>query len=435
MLRSLALAFGLLAVAVPTATAADAEIFASNSIATITDHRDPRLDKPLKGFAHRVEKRRLIVTGTPESDVVALRGGEIDFGDDGVVDFEARRFDSVRVDLGDGEDRLIRRGDERLRLRAADLSSVESIEVEMTGAGDRITVDDLTASGTWEVHVKLGKGLDRATVNTSDEDEQVSVSPFSGVSVLGPVWVTFDDAEPADRLRVNARGGDDILSASTDRMKLTLDAGDGGGTLIGGPGDDVLLGGDGFDDVRGGKGDDVASMGGDFDRFMWFAGDGDDRVDGGASSRDSLFFQGTPDAEAFGLEPHRFTRDDVAIDLDDLEIVDTVAFNGADAYAIGDMRGSDVTELNASLASSFGTPSGDGSQDRIQIAGTAGDDDVVITGKKVFSGALTVTGLPIRLGISHAELANDTLAIDTLGGDDSVDTSGLAPDVIGLEVD
>ncbi len=286
----------------------------------------------------RIERRRLIITGTPESDVVALEGGEIDFGDDGIVDFEARRFDSVRVDLGDGEDRLIRRGDERLHLRAADLASVESIEAEMTGGEDRVTVDDLTPSGTWEVHVKLGAGLDRATVTTSDEDEQVSVSPFSGVSVLGPVWVTFDDAEPADRLRVNARGGDDILSASTDRMKLTLDAGDGGGTLIGGPGDDVLLGGDGFDDVRGGKGDDVAYMGGDFDRFMWFPGDGDDHVDGGASSRDSLFFQGTPDAEAFALEPRRFTRDDVSIDLDDLEIVDTVAFNGADTYTIGDKR-------------------------------------------------------------------------------------------------
>ncbi len=94
-----------------------------------------------------------------------------------------------------------------------------------------------------------------------------------------------------------------------------------------------------------------------------------------------------------------------------------------------------MTELNASLASSFGTPSGDGSADRMAtIAGTEGDDDVAITGKKVFSGALTVTGLPIRLGISHAELALDHLVIDTLGGDDSVDTSGLAPDVIGLEV-
>ena len=39
------------------------------------------------------------------------------------------------------------------------------------------------------------------------------------------------------------------------------------------------------------------------------------------------------------------------------------------------------------------------------------------------------------LDISHAEAALDTLAIDTLGGDDTVDTSGLGPDVIGLDID
>ena len=59
-------------------------------------------------------------------------------------------------------------------------------------------------------------------------------------------------------------------------MRLTLDGGDGGGTLFGGPGDDVLIGGDGFDDVDGGKGNDVARMRGYFDRFTWHPGDGTD---------------------------------------------------------------------------------------------------------------------------------------------------------------
>ena len=324
-----------------------------------------------------------------------------------------------------------------MRLAAGDLASVEQIDLTLGGGDDRVTVDDLTAAGTWGLQVHLGGGLDRAVVNASEEDDQVSVTTFSGqVNVLGPVWVRFDGADAADRLRVNGRGGEDIVSASTDAMALTLEAGADGGVLLGGPGDDVLIGGDGFDDVRGNKGDDVAYMGGDFDRFMWFPGDGSDRVDGGAS-RDSLFFQGSADAEAFTLAGNRFTRDvgGIVMDLDDLEVIDSVAFNGADAYRVGDLRGTDVIELNASLASSFGTPNGDGSGDRVEIAGTEGDDDVVITGKKVFSGALTVTGLPIKLGISHAEVALDTLAIDTLAGDDHVDTSGLAPDVIGLEVD
>ena len=46
-------------------------------------------------------------------------------------------------------------------------------------------------------------------------------------------------------------------------------------------------------------------------------------------------------------------------------------------------------------------------------------------------GSVQVTGLPVKLGICFAEAARDTLLIDTLEGDDTVDTSGLAPDVIG----
>ena len=64
---------------------------------------------------------------------------------------------------------------------------------------------------------------------------------------------------------------------------------------------------------------------------------------------------------------------------------------------------------------------------------TEGDDKVAVTGKKVVFGSATVTGLPVKLGISFAQIGFDTLAIDTLGGNDSVDTSGLGPDVISLE--
>ncbi len=58
MLRSLAAALALLAVAAPAAAAHsdDAEIFATDNTATITDPRDPRLDDHLKGFARRVER-------------------------------------------------------------------------------------------------------------------------------------------------------------------------------------------------------------------------------------------------------------------------------------------------------------------------------------------------------------------------------------------
>ena len=109
--------------------------------------------------------------------------------------------------------------------------------------------------------------------------------------MLGPTFVRFVNPQPTDRLTVDGRGGDDIVSASIASMTLTLVGGDGDNVLLGGPGDDLLIGGDGFDDVRAARAT-TRRLGGDFDRFSWAPGDGNDRVDGGAS-RDSLSFSGT----------------------------------------------------------------------------------------------------------------------------------------------
>ena len=394
------------------------------------------------GGRARIEKRTLLITGTPEDDRLKLRDGrrlQVDFGDDGVIDFEPgrRRFDRVEIDLGDGEDDAVvhegSAGDNRIELEGHTLTGVERVEVAAGDGDDMLIVDDaLYPAGVWGVQADLGAAdgdLDRVVVQDSDEGNQTSVSFFSNrVSVLAEVWTTLTGVEPTDRLRVNGNGGDDIVSASTDAMSLTLTGGEGDNVILGGPGHDTLIGGNGFDDVKGGRGDDTAYMGGYFDRFSWAPGDGSDTVDGGAS-RDSLFFLGSDEAEAFELRGGRFTRDvgNIVMDLDDIEVVDARAGGGADTFRIGD---SDVSELNAGL------PPGGGAADpdRIEIEGTEGDDDVAVTGKKVVFGSVTVTGLPVKLGISFAQIGFDTLVIDTLGGDDSVDTTGLGPDVIDLDV-
>ena len=129
----------------------------------------------------------------------------------------------------------------------------------------------------------------------------------------------------------------------------------------------------------------------------------------------------------------RLTRDvgDIVMDVDDIEELDLIAGAGADRFSIGDVRGTGLADVFASLAPGGGAPD----PDRVEIAGTEGADKVAVTGKKVVFGSVTVTGLPVKLGISFAQAAFDTLAIDTRGGDDSVDTSGLEPDVIALETD
>ena len=380
----------------------------------------------------RIEKRTLHITGTPGDDTVSIHGNEIDFGADGVIDYEPiRRYDRVKIDLGDGVDKLIHEGtrrDDRIEVRG--LTGVEYVDVNAGDGDDSITVDAI--EDLWEVHADLGAAdgdLDRVTVDDSDEDDQSSIGNFGRLSVLASVYVTLDGYELTDRLRLNGNGGEDILSASTDLMAITLDGGEDTDVVLGGPGRDTLIGGDDFDDIKGGRGDDTVFMGADFDRFSWAPGDGSDTVDGGPGSRDSLFFLGSADAETFELAGDRFTRDvgNIVMDLDGIEIVDAVAGAGADTFRIAD---SSVTELNASLAPG----SGANDPDRIEIEGTEGDDDVTVTGKKVVWGSATVTGLPVKLGISFAQIGFDTLAIDTLGGDDSVDTSGLGTDVIDLEV-
>jgi Ca2+-binding RTX toxin-like protein len=374
----------------------------------------------------RIDKRTLVIAGTPADDVIAVRDTgrrlAIDFGDDGVIDFEPseRRFHSIRVEGGDGFDTLIRRGDDEL----GELDSVERVDID----ADRVTVDDLAPYGVQEVHVT---GADRVTVNATDGQDNIDVSAFKDtVFVLGPTFVEVDGAEKTDRLRVNGGDGRDSISASTDAMALTLDAGDGGGTLFGGPGDDVLIGGGGFDDVNGHKGDDIAHMGGFFDRYMWAPGDGSDSVDGGGS-HDSIFVTGSNDAETFGIAPFRrgvrFTRDvgSTAADLDSVEEIDTIALGGADTFKIDDLSGTGVDLVDVSLAPSFGTANGDKAADRVEIDGST---PATVTGQTVISGAVTVTGLAARLQISHSDGPLDTLAVHA----PAVDTSGLQPGTIGI---
>jgi hypothetical protein len=127
--------------------------------------------------------------------------------------------------------------------------------------------------------------------------------------------------------------------------------------------------------------------------------------------------------------PRRWCR------LDDIEEIDTIAFGGADVFNVGDLHGTAVTEVNANLAPSFGTAAGDGARDRVEVDGTERADAITVTGRTLFSGAVTVTGLPVKVGITHAEGALDTLAIHTLGGADTVDASGLEPGTIEVTAD
>jgi hypothetical protein len=127
----------------------------------------------------------------------------------------------------------------------------------------------------------------------------------------------------------------------------------------------------------------------------------------------------------------RVTREGDALDLNGIEEIDPVAGGGADTVAIGDLSGTGVALVDVSLSS--GLPGGDGQPDHVSVQGTGKVDRMALTGRVVVAGTATLTGLPASVNISHAE-PDDTLALDTGAGDDTLDTSAFDPGTIGLEV-
>jgi hypothetical protein len=131
-----------------------------------------------------------------------------------------------------------------------------------------------------------------------------------------------------------------------------------------------------------------------------------------------------------------FTRDlgGIALRLERLEEIDTLAGRGEDTFTVGDLSRTPTELVDVSLSPGFGAPGGDAQADRVAVTGTDGDDELNLAGSVVIGGTATLTGLPWTVNVSHAEGALDTLAIDTGAGDDALDTSAFAPETIGLEV-
>ena len=257
-------------------------------------------------------------------------------------------------------------------------------------------------------------------------------------SVAGlPAVVTVDGSEGAnDSLVVRAHGGNDNINASTlvaDVVKLTIDGGTGNDTILGSRGADMLLGGDGNDFIDGQQGDDVALLGDGDDVFQWDPGDGNDTIEG-QDGTDKMLFNGANIAENIDISANggrvRFFRDvaNITMDLNDVERIDFDARGGADNIVIGDLSGTDLVSVNLDLAGVESSGTADGATDTVTLAGTNGADTIAIVGS---AGNVTVSGLPAIVNIKAADPA-DGLTVNALGGNDTVDASGLAAGVVNL---
>jgi Ca2+-binding RTX toxin-like protein len=331
-----------------------------------------------------------------------------------------------------------------------DLNDVEQIDLDALGGRDTLTVNnmsgtDLTTLNS-DLEATLGVGVgdgqpDTVTVNGTDGNDAVVVSGANGAATVTGLAATIHvtAADPTlDVLAVNSLGGDDNVDASgldATAMKLSVDGGLANDRLVGGGGNETFLGGDGNDFVDGGRGADLALLGPGDDRFQWDPGEGSDVVEG-QDGLDAMTFNGAGQDEIFDVSANgqrvRFFRNlgNIIMDLDDVERIDLAALGGIDTVRVHDMSGTDLTTLNGNLEGAPASGTGDGAVDTITVEGTNGDDAIVVSGA---SGSVTVAGLVATVNLTAAELA-DVLVIDTLAGNDTTDSSGLAPNTIVLTI-
>ena len=251
-----------------------------------------------------------------------------------------------------------------------------------------------------------------------------------------PAQVNIANSEGAnDSLVVNALGGNDGVTATTlpaGVIKLTIDGGAGDDTLLGSQGADVFLGGDGNDFIFGDNGNDLAFMGAGDDVFQWDPGDGNDTLEG-QDGTDTMLFFGSNASENIDIVANGgrvlFLRNvaNVTMDLDDVENIDFRALGGADNIVVGDLSGTDVTQIGLDLRGPNG--GGDGAADTVTVNGTNGDD---VFGAAGDAGGVNVFGLQAAVNIFFQEQANDRLTLNALGGDDVVNATSLEADGIQL---
>jgi Ca2+-binding RTX toxin-like protein len=287
-----------------------------------------------------------------------------------------------------------------------------------------------------------GDGTDTVEVNGGNASENFSITA-NGTRVrfdrLDPAPFTIDIGT-TENLVLNANGGDDVITAGNGLaplISLTLDGGAGNDTITGGDGNDMLIGGDGNDVITGGRGNDVALMGAGDDTFVWNPGDGSDVVEG-QGGNDTLQFNGANVSEKIDLAANgsrlRMTRDigNVTMDVNGVEQVNFTARGGADNITVDNLAGTGVTAVNLDLAGIPGSGVGDGQVDTVIVNGTSKADMILVTGSGT---GFSVTGLSAVVTAQGSDGATDQLVVNALGGNDTVNASGLPAGVVGLTVD
>ena len=244
---------------------------------------------------------------------------------------------------------------------------------------------------------------------------------------------TFDRAT-FDAISVLAGGGNDtvILDSSggefTDTEATTIDGQDGDDHLIGAGAAETFIGGRGDDLVDTSFGDDLVFLGEGDDVAEWRPGGGNDTIEG-QEGHDALDFRGANVAEVFDVFANGarilLLRNvaNVTMDLEDVEEIDIAASGGADVVTVGDLTGTDATDVVVDLAMVPGSAGGDAQIDAVTVVPPAGAEAVDVEHD---AATMIVSGLPWTVFVEAGETVDDRIAIAG---------TGLAVNVNGTEGD
>ncbi len=239
-----------------------------------------------------------VVTDYPAVTSVTIDGGA---GDDTITGSE--HTDTLRG--GDGVDRIV--GDQN--------KAPGSVDVFEGQAGDDTLVWN---PGHDSDKMDGGDGTDTIEVNGGGGGEQFTVNDAGGGRArfdrTGPTppGPFFLDIGTAERLDMNANGGDDTFAAGAGLaalgLKLDIEGGDGADTIDGGDGDDLIHGGEGDDKITPDDNPalpgprDLAFGDGGNDTMIWNGGDDDDLNEGGDGT-DTIEVNGANLPEQFTVKP------------------------------------------------------------------------------------------------------------------------------------
>jgi hypothetical protein len=302
-------------------------------------------------------------------------------------------------------------------------TAANGASVEVTAPGAVVSV-----SGGESANDRIlfnGVGGDTVSVNgTSGADTmQIQISPISGARTTVGAYSVPVDVTGAANLVLNGLGLADTITGAIGVAGLvssvTIDGGDGDDVITGTDAADTILGGAGNDTVTPSRGNDTVLLGADNDTVIWNPGDGSDSIEGQGGTN-TLTFNGANIAENIALSTNG-SRLTLTRDVAAI----TMDGNGIQTVNLAVLGGADNITVNSLVGTSVTTVNIDAN-----VSGGAGDgavDTVTLNGTGVadaFSitasaGAVLTTGMTPKVLITHPEAISDKLIINGLGGTDT----------------